>query len=137
MDSRWKKRKSANISGDHCVSTIAAKRVMQPSEMKLPEDPEALKALVLEMSEVIAAQKHRIADLSRRLFGRMSERRTGDAPTGNELPQGYLFHDALIAEAERTALAKQVQGDIEVFPPKKRKKAGGRRPRFLGSPADC
>ena len=49
----------------------------QPKQHSDPLD--ALSAIIVEMAQTIEVQKHRIADLSRRVFGKNSERRSGEA----------------------------------------------------------
>ncbi len=88
---------------------------------------ESLQQKIAEMEGVIAAQKLRIGDLTRRLFGRKSERREGEFVLGEDDGQGYLFYEQLIVEAERTAEVKKVQGEITVAEQKKPKKNGGGR----------
>ncbi|MCP4191783.1 MAG: IS66 family transposase [Planctomycetaceae bacterium] len=96
-----------------------------------PPTIESLQQKIAEMSNTIERQKFRILDLSRRLFGKKSERRVGEFVLGENDGQGYLFHDQLVVEAERTAEIKKVQGEITVAEPKKpMKKGGGRRSSF-------
>ncbi len=97
----------------------------QPKQHSNPLD--ALSAIIVEMAQTIEVQQYRIADLSRRVFGKKSERRSGESQSEDAALQGHLFHAELIAEAERTAELKNVQGDIEVAPPKNPKKKGGGR----------
>ncbi len=81
---------------------------------------------IAEKSQVIERQKIRIEYLSQSKFGRSSERRSR-TQQGDGCLQGDLFHAELIAEADRTAELKHVQGEITLAPPKKPKKRGGRR----------
>ena len=95
----------------------------------LPDDVAALKALVVEQDEKLAAQRHTIDILTRIAFGKSSEKRRAQIPP-DVVGQGHLFHADLLVEAERTAAAKGVQGEIVLTPPKKAKKAGGRRKKY-------
>lgn len=114
-------------------------QVKNPSPRKsdLPDDIDALKALLVERDVVIAerdaiiiAKDHRIAILSRIAFGKRSEKRPYVALPADAIGQGHLFHADLVAEAERTALAKKVQGEITLTPPKKKAIRKGRRAKF-------
>jgi transposase len=92
---------------------------------------ESLQQKIAVMADTIERQKFRILDLSKRLFGKKSERRSGEFCLGEGEGQGYLFHEQLIVEAERTAELKKVQGEITVAEPKTpKKKGGGRRSSF-------
>ncbi len=95
----------------------------------LPDDVAILKAMVVERDKKIAAQRHAIDVLTRIAFGRSSEKRR-PSPLPEAIGQGHLFHAELLAEAERTAKTKAVQGEITIAPPKRPKKAGGRRAKF-------
>jgi len=110
---------------------------MNPKTVQLPDDVTALKVIIAERdaviaqhAETIAAQSHRIEALSRIAFGKKSEKRPRTPLPPELLTQGHLFHSELLAEAERTARAKQVQGEIALTPPKRKAKRGGRRARF-------
>jgi transposase len=100
-----------------------------PSKSELPNDVEALKALIAERDAKIAAQAHTIDVLTRIAFGRSSEKRRAKLPA-DVVGQGHLFHADLLVEAERTAEAKGVQGEIVLAPPKRARKAGGRRKKY-------
>lgn len=93
---------------------------------ELPDDVEELKALLLQREELLSqrdlkieAQRTIIDSLRRIVFGRRSERRARDEAAKLHPGQGTLFHAELLADAERTAKEKQVQGEITVDPPKK------------------
>jgi len=103
---------------------------MSAEQSELPDDVEALKAIIAEHVEIIAAKDHTIAILSRIAFGKKSEKRSRAALPADAVGQGHLFHAELVAEAERTAHAKQVQGEIILTAPKRAPKRGGRRTRF-------
>ncbi|NOY93357.1 MAG: IS66 family transposase, partial [Deltaproteobacteria bacterium] len=97
---------------------------------ELPDDIAKLKVIIADRDETIAAKDHTIAILSRIAFGKKSEKRPRAAIPGEAIGQGNLFHADLVAEAERTARAKKVQGEIVLTPPKPAAKGGGRRSRF-------
>ncbi len=90
---------------------------------ELPDDVEELKA-------IIAAQRHVIDCLRRIAFGKKSEKRVRPSGLGDAAGQGYLFHAELLAEAERTAKAKRVQGEILLDPPARPTPRKGRRKSF-------
>jgi len=103
---------------------------------ELPDDVVSLKELIAERDERIAerderiaAQCHTIDILTRIAFGQSSEKRRAPLPP-DAVGQGHLFHADLLVEAERTAAAKGVQGEIVLTPPKKVKRSGGRRRKF-------
>jgi transposase len=96
---------------------------------KLPDDVDLLKVLIAEYEEKLAAQRHTIDILTRIAFGKSSEKRRAQLPP-EVVGQGHLFHADLLVEAERTAAAKDVQGEIVLSPPKKPRKAGGRRQKY-------
>jgi transposase len=103
--------------------------LIETSKRELPDNFDALKALIIERDAKIAAQAHTIELLTRIAFGRSSEKRRG--PVSPEAAgQGHLFHADLLVEAERTAQAKAVQGEILLTPPKRAKRGGGRRSQF-------
>jgi len=102
--------------------------VIDTKNSELPDDVDALKALILERDEKIAAQRHTIDVLARIAFGKSSEKRRPQLPP-DAIGQGHLFHADLLVEAERTAAAKDVQGEIVIEPPKKKRK-GGRRKKY-------
>ena len=111
--------------------------VMDPETSKLPDDVAALKAIIAqrdvviaERDEVIAAKEQTIAILTTIAFGKKSEKRPRSTIPADVIGQGHLFHAELVAEAERTARAKRVQGEIVLSPPKRKSKRGGRRPTF-------
>jgi len=110
----------------------------------LPDDIVALKVLVSERDAAlaerdakiakrdatIAEQCHAIEVLKRIAFGKSSEKRPCRSGATDAIGQGHMFLDDLLAEAERTAEAKDLQGEIELAPPKQPRKPGGRRKRF-------
>lgn len=116
------------------VVQVNAKR---PSTGELPDDVDALKALVAqhldqlaERDEQIAAQRLVIEHLRIYAFGKKSEKRPRPAHLTETSGQGHLFHAELLAEAERTAKAKRVQGEITLDPPKRPAPRKGRRASF-------
>jgi transposase len=112
-----------------CAASDTVMMLTKPRTSNLPDDVEALKALIAEQEEKIAAQRHTIDILTRIAFGRSSEKRRAQLPA-EAVGQGHLFHADLLVEAERTAAAKDVQGEIVLTPPKTAKRAGGRRKRY-------
>lgn len=101
----------------------------EAKKFELPDDIDALKAMIAKRDERIAVQAHTIDVLTRIAFGRSSEKRR-PRPPAEAVGQGHLFHADLVVEAERTAEAKDVQGEIVLAPPKKPKRAGGRRKKY-------
>lgn len=104
---------------------------------ELPNDPEELKSIIAQHEHVIAEhvltiaeQARRIEALTRIAFGKQSEKRPRGPLPPEVFGQANLFHADLVAEAERTARAKSVQGEIVLSPPSKVRKGGGRRKRF-------
>jgi transposase len=115
---------------------VVQARAMSGRSQELPDDVERLKALIAERDAIIAERDAKIAaqellidKLRRWEFGRKSEKRplTLDLPRDLAIAQGHLFHAELIAEAERTAREKDVQGDLTLAPPKKPAKIRKRR----------
>ncbi len=111
--------------------------VMTLEHSELPDDVAALKVIIAKRNDVIAqhvetiaAKDHTIAVLTRIAFGKKSEKRPRTSLPADAIGQGHLFHAELVAEAERTAAAKKVQGEIVLTPPKRAPKRGGRRARF-------
>jgi transposase len=87
--------------------------------LELPQDVEALRALVLDREALIAEQREEIARLAhqyqvlaRLVFGRKSEQRAME-PMARGL-QGHLFLAEIAAEAERLAEAQRVVATVEV-----------------------
>lgn len=101
----------------------------EEKKFELPDDVDALKAMIAERDERLAVQAHTIDVLTRIAFGRSSEKRRPRLPA-DAVGQGHLFHADLLVEAERTAEAKDVQGEIVLSPPKKTKRGGGRRKKY-------
>jgi len=113
---------------------VNAKR---PSADGLPDDVAALKELVAQRDEQlaqrdakIAAQRLVIEHLRTYAFGKKSEKRARPGQLVEASGQGHLFHAELLAEAERTAKAKRVQGEITLDPPKRSAPRKGRRATF-------
>ena len=112
-------------------------KVTKPKNEVLPDDVGALKEIiaqqVVELSkrdERIAAQVLVIERLSIYAFGKKSEKRPRSTNEPVSGCQGHLFHAELLAEAERTAKAKRVQGEMTVDAPKRKAKRKGRRANF-------
>jgi len=110
---------------------------VSPSANELPDDVEKLKALIAEHEQVLAqrdekiAAQRRVIDYLRRVaFGKKSEKRPRLAGAVDAIGQGHLFHAELLAEAERTAKAKHVQGEITLDAPKRSAPRKGRRASF-------
>lgn len=97
---------------------------------ELPDDVEALKSIVAQRDAKIAAQRVVIEHLQKVAFGKKSEKRPRRAQLAETSGQGHLFHAELLAEAERTAKAKQVQGEITLAAPKRPTPRKGRRATF-------
>jgi transposase len=95
--------------------------------LELPQDVEALHALVIAQRELIAQLEQQYRVLAKLVFGRSSEKRPAE-PIDAGL-QGHLFIAALAAEAERLAAAHQVVATVEV-PAHTRTKSGKRRGEF-------
>ena len=102
----------------------------KPSPDELPDDVAALKAIVAQRDEKIAAQRLVIDHLRKVAFGKKSEKRPRPAHLVEASGQGHLFHAELLAEAERTAKAKGVQGEITLDAPKRPAPRKGRRKTF-------
>ena len=80
--------------------------------LELPQDVDALRALVLAYRETIAQLEQHNRLLAKLVFGRSSEQRV-PAPTEPGL-QGNLFLAEIAAEAERLAEAHRVVATVEV-----------------------
>lgn len=89
-----------------------------------------LKALLAEQKATIEAMQHTIEALRRIAFGKKSERREPPVLLADGQVQGHLFHAELLAEAERTAATKSVQGEIVLDLPSKSAPRKGRRSTF-------
>jgi transposase len=91
----------------------------QEESSTLPDDVEALKALVRRQSEEIAKLEHHVQVLTKLVFGPKSERRLVSAEDGL---QGHLFLATLIAQAEQIAQQQSVAATVELVreatPPK-------------------
>ena len=108
---------------------------------QLPDDVEALKALVLERDTMIAEREatiahleHRVALLTRQLFAPRSEKRPHGGAEGDHPQQGHFLFPELLAAAQRVADEQGVHGSIELrsagTEPGRKKK--GRRKTFPG-----
>lgn len=104
---------------------------------ELTDDVEQLKALVAQRDELLAQRDEKIAAqrivieyLRKIAFGKKRERRLRPAHLAEASGQGHLFHAELLAEAERLAKAKRVQGDITLDAPKRPAARRGRRSTF-------
>jgi transposase len=97
---------------------------------ELPDDIEKLKELLAQRDAKIAAQRVVIEHLRKMAFGKKSEKRPRSALLVEASGQGHHFHAELLAEAERTAKAKRVQGEITLDPPKRAAPRKGRRATF-------
>ncbi|MBI3269270.1 MAG: IS66 family transposase [Planctomycetes bacterium] len=80
---------------------------------RLPDDVEALKALVAEQDAHIRALEHRVQVLSKALFAPSSERRPSK-DFRMDPGQMHLLFPELVEAAERVADEKQVEGSVEV-----------------------
>ena len=113
---------------------------MTSSTLQLPEDVEALKALLAEREALIAEREallaetqariaqleHEVARLRRSLFGPRSERSRPDDPD-----QARFVFPELLDEAQRVADATGAVGSIELVEPGRRpRRRGGRRETF-------
>lgn len=105
------------------VSMVARAKGMDTRADELPDD-------VAKLKEIIAAQRHVIDCLRRIAFGKKSERRARGVLVDEVIGQGHLFHAELLAEAERTAKAKHVQGEITLEGPRRVAPRKGRRASF-------
>jgi hypothetical protein len=100
---------------------------------ELPGDVEELRRLIARRDERIAQLEQQVRVLTRWAFAPKSERRPRGAVDPGAL-QGALLFPELIAAAERLADEQQVQGAVELRPPKEdrapRKKRPARRQQF-------
>jgi len=79
----------------------------------------------------IKGLKHNVEVYRRLAFGPSSEKRGRNDPDLAGPPeQGHLFYAHLVAEARETAERNGIDASIEASPPKKPRKAKGRRGRF-------
>lgn len=109
----------------------------KPRKAELPDDVDALKAIIASQDEVIAEKTEAIAALRCQVdklasiaFGKKSEERPRLEIPKDLLAQGYLFHTDLVAEADRLAKEKRVQGDVSLESPKRERPKKGRRAKF-------
>jgi transposase len=104
--------------------------VVARERVELPNDVEALRALVLERDARIADLEHRNQLLAKMLFEPRSERRPS-ASFDRSLAQGFLLFPELVEAAERVADATDQRGEVEyVQPVPKPRKKGGRRKKY-------
>ena len=103
---------------------------MANSTTQLPDDVDALKALVVHLREEVQGLKHNVEVYRRMAFGPSSEKRSSADPDSGHPKQAHLFAVALLEEAERVSREKQVQGTVETALPTKPKSRSGRRERF-------
>ena len=108
--------------------------VSTPSEKSLPDDIDALKSMIVKMTEEIVRLEHSVEVFRKLAFGSGSEKKPlpSDASTG-EYTEGNLFMAELLEEAQRVAEASQAEGTVELLPsskPATPKKKGGRRSKF-------
>ena len=93
----------------------------------LPEDIDALKALVLRQHQEIAELQQDVRVLRRLVFGPSSERRVPPETSGL---QGSLFFREIAAEAARFAQEHRAQVTVEVQAHRRGAKKNGRRTSF-------
>jgi transposase len=95
----------------------------------LPNDVEALHALVLAQREQIRKLEHNVEVFRRIAFGRGSEKRgTRKLPEGDPAArQGHLWLAQIVEAAERAADAHNTHGTIEIEAPKRERKPSKRR----------
>ncbi len=96
----------------------------------LPDDVVTLKAMITERDEKIIAQRLVIEKLKQYAFGKKSEKRPRSEPLPEAGGQGHPFLLDLLVEAERTAKAKNVEGEITLDLPKRAAPRKGRRNSF-------
>ena len=98
----------------------------------LPDDVDALKAIVSSLREKIAVLEHNVEVFRRLAFGASTEKRRPQTEAPEDPNQSHLFYAELVEEAQRTAERCGTEGTIEQVSsgrPRPRK-AGGRRKRF-------
>ena len=90
------------------------------NKVELPNDVEALKAIIAERGAVIvqrdariARLEHEVKELARAAFGAKSERRPSQETDANAL-QGFLLFPELLEAAERVADRTKQQGVVEI-----------------------
>lgn len=93
----------------------------------LSDEVEALKALLAEKNATIEALQQRIEALCQIAFVKKSERRQPSHLLPDGQVQGHLFHTELLADAERTAVDKKVQGELLLEAPRESAPRKGRR----------
>ena len=96
----------------------------------LPDDVDALKALVLKMRDDIAKLEHNVEVYKRLAFGAKSERRAPVAPSGITPNQGHLFYADLASEAAEAAERNKCNSELQAVKPATSRKTGGRRRKF-------
>ena len=117
--------------------------VVTKERVELPNDVEALKAMVAERDTLLAERDtllaerdaeiahlaHRVDVLTRMAFEPNSERRPA-APLTDQANQTWLLFPELVELAERVADETAQRGTIELKAPAKPKKKGGRRKKY-------
>lgn len=98
--------------------------------VELPDDVEALKAIIAKQAEQIAALEHNVEVFRRLVFGPSSEKRRGGEETPAHPMQGHLFFAPLLAEAERVSRETGAEGSLEIAPPSSAPRKRGRRNKF-------
>src|ERR1044071_9114829 len=94
---------------------------------ELPKDRDAAHRLLLAQQQTIAQLQQEVRRLSRLVCGPRSERRRYADENPKQL---FLFAVAQVEEAEATIEEKQVEGTVEILPPKKDKAPARRRGKF-------
>ena len=97
---------------------------------ELPNDVDALRALVLKQREQIAQLEHNVEVYKRLAFGPTSEKRAPVREAGIAPNQGHLFYAELAAEASETAERNQCNSEIRPVKGETPRKKGGRRSKF-------
>lgn len=103
---------------------------MSRALIELLDDVAALKAMIAERDAKIAELEHNVECFRRMLFGSSSEKRRGEPRPADHACQAHLFCAELLAEAERVACEKAVEGSIELVQPAQPRKPSKRRAKF-------
>jgi transposase len=104
-----------------------------PSDAELRATIATLQAKVAEQLEHIRKLEHHVEVLRKIAFGGGSEKRGERKLLPTQANQGHLFVDQMarmLEVAERSAEQNGTKGTIEITPPPKDRKPGGRRSRF-------
>lgn len=104
--------------------------MLSRTQVELPDDVAALKAMIAAQQERIAALEHNVEVYRRLAFGPSSEKRRGEPGPAEHERQQHLFGIDLFAEAQRVAREKHVEGSLEFAAPAPPKKPGKRRSKF-------